>query len=123
MSLKDYQDIHGKTISAPQFLSDGKAVTGGESSEDYGRARKAGFICSAKTRAEVLYQAEGRCYICGVEEWRTKRLLHMHRVIPGDAGGVYTPDNIVPLCARCHYHAEGRPWGQINAMRAAGGVK
>ena len=122
MSIKDYHYIHGESDDAPVFHSDGRSAFI-EFSRDYSHAKDAGFICTSEIRAEVLFLHQGRCYICGVEEWKTRKRLHMHRVIKGTSGGTYAVENVAALCSMCHYHAEGKRWEEINQMRAKGGVK
>lgn len=73
--------------------------------------------CSNGLRIEVLYRHEGRCYICGIEEWRYRKRLQMHRVIPATQGGQYTLDNVIPLCVPCHKKAEGKSIAEISTLR------
>lgn len=42
---------------------------------------------------------EGKCRICKEPFYAT---LDVHRMIPGSAGGKYTKDNVVCICANCH---------------------
>ena len=84
---------------------------------EYSRNKANNLICSNKLRIEVLFQNEGRCYICRIEEWRTKKRLQMHRVICGRNGGAYVPGNVVPLCRKCHTMAEYHTRASIDAMR------
>lgn len=53
-----------------------------------------------------MYIQEGKCKICGVPEWKIKRSLQAHRIVPGRSGGLYTIDNVILLCNKCHYHAD-----------------
>ena len=84
---------------------------------EYSRNKANNLICSNELRIEVLFQNEGRCYICRVEEWRTKKRLQMHRVICGRNGGAYVLGNVVPLCRKCHSIAEYHTRASIDAMR------
>lgn len=82
------------------------------------RARKSrGEVLKSKTRIEVLFKYRGRCYVCGIEEWRYQKRLHMHRVTPGTAGGLYTLDNVIPLCSPCHRNHEGKAWEEMKPLR------
>lgn len=79
--------------------------------------KETGEVLSTKTRIEVLYLYRGRCFVCGIEEWRYKRRLNMHRVHQGRDGGCYTVENTVPVCGRCHLSIEGMDWEQITPLR------
>jgi len=48
-------------------------------------------------RALVLF----RCQICGRNEKEVGK-LQPHRIIQGNKGGYYTPNNILMVCAECH---------------------
>lgn len=67
--------------------------------------------------ADVLYRQEGRCYICGIEEWRIKKRLALHRILPGKDGGQYEPDNVMGVCPKCHSRIEGMTAEQIEEVR------
>lgn len=47
-------------------------------------------------------RAAGRCLFCPEAAYA---VLDSHRVIPGEAGGTYRWDNIIPACATCHRKA------------------
>jgi hypothetical protein len=83
----------------------------------YSTARDNGYILTSKTRTEVLYKYKGRCYVCGIEEWRHKLALHMHRVIPGKLGGLYELDNLICCCRTCHRQVEGKSWQELEALQ------
>lgn len=51
---------------------------------------------------DILFDQKGRCFKCGVEEWKLKKRLQGHRKIKGRDGGKYIKDNVVLLCQRCH---------------------
>lgn len=98
----------------------------------YNKARQQGYIATNKFRIEiecrgrknsprelsVLYRYQGRCFVCGIEEWRAKTSLHLHRVIPGKLGGLYTLDNVVPVCRKCHKDIEGKTWDELNLLQS-----
>ncbi len=67
----------------------------------------------AKFRASILEAFDYRCYTCGD---RPKNLskLQMHRVTPGKNGGMYTEDNVVLVCTKCHRGLEGESWEYIH---------
>jgi hypothetical protein len=66
---------------------------------------------SAVIRAFALFKFEGRCALCGIEEWRTRRRLNLSRVIRERDSGLYTSDNVVMLCYRCQNHR--RAWSLV----------
>lgn len=73
-------------------------------------------------RRKMLEAYGYRCYTCDNRPSNMK-LLHMHRVTPGSAGGLYTEDNVVLLCINCHRRLEGESWEYIRAIREANGVQ
>lgn len=66
-----------------------------------------------KFRAQMLEKYEYRCYTCGGRP-ASLSSLHMHRVTPGHAGGMYVESNVVILCVKCHSHFEGDTWSNIH---------
>jgi len=44
-------------------------------------------------------KSDKRCYFCGVDEYCT---LEVHRILPGESGGVYSDFNTVTTCGNCH---------------------
>jgi 5-methylcytosine-specific restriction endonuclease McrA len=52
-----------------------------------------------KTRREVLERHSGKCARC-----RTTEEIELHHRRPVIHGGTNDPDNLVPLCYRCHTH-------------------
>lgn len=66
-----------------------------------------------KLRSQMLEKYDYRCHVCN-QRPETLSKLHMHRVLPGHAGGMYVESNIVILCARCHRYYEGASWDEIN---------
>ena len=40
-----------------------------------------------------------KCHFCPVDKYD---LLDVHRIVPGAAGGKYTPANSVTVCSNCH---------------------
>lgn len=44
-------------------------------------------------------KADRECYFCGEKEYCT---LDVHRILPGEKGGVYTEFNTVTICGNCH---------------------
>lgn len=48
---------------------------------------------------ELLKRSAGKCRFCPEHRYG---LLDVHRIIPGESGGRYTPDNVVVVCANCH---------------------
>ena len=61
------------------------------------RARRAGAPRRKDWRPKVM-MAKLPCAVCEYDRLPS----HVHRVIPGAAGGQYEIGNMVPLCARCH---------------------
>lgn len=56
---------------------------------------------------QLLFEQEGKCFVCGVEEWRLRKRLHLHRIIPNRNGGTYNKENVFLVCYRCHRRCEG----------------
>jgi hypothetical protein len=48
---------------------------------------------------ELFKRSAGKCRFCPVNRYE---LLDVHRIIPGERDGQYTPDNVVVVCANCH---------------------
>lgn len=48
---------------------------------------------------ELIKLSAGRCRFCPESRYGC---LHVHRIIPGEMGGTYVPDNVVVLCSNCH---------------------
>lgn len=67
-----------------------------------------------KFRAEMLAAYDYKCYVCKRTP-KTLSRLHMHRVTPGKNGGLYTRDNVVVVCSKCHSEVEGHDWPTIKA--------
>ena len=65
----------------------------------------------AKFRASQLERYNYQCYTCGNRPTDLSK-LHMHRVIPGKDGGLYTEDNVVLICTKCHRKMEGESWAE-----------
>jgi hypothetical protein len=42
---------------------------------------------------------DGKCYFCPVNDYSW---LHLHRILPGEDGGIYTDFNTITVCANCH---------------------
>lgn len=42
---------------------------------------------------------DGRCYFCQEDDYD---VLDVHRITPGEKGGLYTEHNTVTTCASCH---------------------
>jgi len=42
---------------------------------------------------------EGKCHFCGLDDYAC---LQLHRIVPGEDGGIYTDFNTVVACANCH---------------------
>ncbi|MBA3829944.1 MAG: HNH endonuclease [Taibaiella sp.] len=84
---------------------------------EYSDKRELGVICTEAVRKEILFLYMGRCFLCGIEEWRTKASHQMHRVTPGKEGGVYVLSNLIPVCRACHKHVEGQTWQKLLLVR------
>lgn len=48
---------------------------------------------------ECRKRYDGRCFVCGAADYT---VLDAHRIVPGEAGGVYHWDNLLTLCSNCH---------------------
>jgi hypothetical protein len=72
--------------------------------------RKDGDIMHNKLRLKIMYDQEGKCADCGIEEWRLMKRLNAHRILTGRDGGKYLYGNVILLCSKCHYrrHHEQR---------------
>lgn len=68
---------------------------------------------------ELLFEQQGRCLVCQIEEWKIKRPLQIHRIVNGKLGGRYTKENCVLVCTNCHRKCEGLSRDQLNALRIA----
>lgn len=42
---------------------------------------------------------DGKCYFCGLDDYAC---LQLHRIVPGEDGGIYTDFNTLTVCANCH---------------------
>lgn len=51
---------------------------------------------------ELLFIQKGKCFNCQISEWELKKSLQCHRIIKGKDGGLYTLENTVLLCQKCH---------------------
>lgn len=71
------------------------AEVGAESSESW-----------EKTRERVLERADHECRFCGIsDECHREEYgcgLHVHHVVPGNAGGSDDPANLMAVCGGCH---------------------
>jgi hypothetical protein len=83
----------------------------------YGSRKARQQVNSIDLRVEVLYRHCGRCFVCGIEEWRYRARLHIHRVTPGSAGGQYVRENVIPVCRACHEQVEGLSWDEVSPLR------
>ena len=83
---------------------------------EYAEKKKQGFILLTHIRLEVLYMQKGRCYICHVEEWATKKRLQAHRIIGRKEGGKYTLENTILVCCKDHRRLEGKTREEINLL-------
>jgi predicted restriction endonuclease len=54
-----------------------------------------GAVRAAKAKKKFT----GRCLLCGEAD---QSLLDSHRVLPGEQGGQYRWENVMPLCSNCH---------------------
>ena len=60
------------------------------------------------TEAEKNSIRNSPCIGCGNEPpFEDRKRCHVHRILPGSAGGKYTPDNVEPRCSACHDQAHG----------------
>jgi len=54
----------------------------------------------------IKKKTDKRCKFCGADDYCT---LDVHRIVPGERGGEYTPLNTVTCCSNCHRKAhEGK---------------
>lgn len=90
-----------------------------ENPDDWKEKRDRGDMMTNPVRYATLYQQEGRCYVCSVEEWKTKRRFDAHRVTPGKNGGKYLGDNVILVCRKCHNKIEGMTLEEINTIRVS----
>ena len=64
------------------------------------KKRKAFPVGKSAIRLRLMEERGSVCQACGLEEWFGEPIvLEMHRK---EAGGDYTPDNILLLCPNCH---------------------
>jgi hypothetical protein len=47
----------------------------------------------------IKKKADKKCKFCGADEYC---ILDLHRIVPGEKGGEYTPLNTVTCCSNCH---------------------
>ena len=85
---------------------------------EYEKKVKDNQVMSKKLFADLLYRQEGNCYICGIEQWRIKKTLHAHRIIPGKLGGKYDTTNAILVCPKCHHKIEGLSLQQIKYLKS-----
>lgn len=48
---------------------------------------------------KVKKHMDGKCHFCDVSDYS---LLDVHRIVPGEEGGIYTEFNTVTVCANHH---------------------
>lgn len=54
-----------------------------------------------KLRRLLMYQQEGKCFDCGIFEWKDlNRTFDIHRL---KKDGPYHPENCILLCRKCHH--------------------
>ena len=70
------------------------------------KRKEAKMIMSSDLRWELMYKQEGKCKVCGVEEWRLRKKLQAHRLLKGRNGGLYTVENVILVCHTCHNKIE-----------------
>jgi predicted HNH restriction endonuclease len=46
-----------------------------------------------------LKKVARKCFFCNVDDYA---LLDVHRIIPGEEGGVYSETNSLVVCSNCH---------------------
>ncbi len=109
-AVKDGAAVNGFTIPKSHTITDIGVVIRKDSlctEEDV----EWGFAPSPHQRGEkpttmlrnyLRYLQQGRCIQCSLEEWRHCAPLDIHRTIPGKHGGLYTMENTVLLCRKCH---------------------
>lgn len=68
--------------------------------------RELQLVFTIAMRIQIMFRQQGKCLYCGIEEWRLRKRLHAHRVIPGKCGGKYNTDNVILLCPKCHREAD-----------------
>lgn len=106
----------------PLEVAASPAISGGFLLEsemtEYEKKVKDNQVMSKKLFADLLYQQEGNCYICGIEQWRIKKTLHAHRIIPGKLGGKYDTTNAILVCPKCHHKIEGLSLQQIEYLKS-----
>jgi hypothetical protein len=52
-----------------------------------------------KVKKQGLKKVQGKCYFCDVSDYDC---LNVHRIVPGEKGGVYDDFNTIVVCANCH---------------------
>lgn len=112
-TLYPYPDVGG-TVMERKFVgfSNGSAM--------YSREPliKANLVTTPQLRRDIAYKYRGRCFKCGIEEWRYKKTFNLHRVIPGKLGGTYIEENVIPVCSKCHQAVEGLSWDKLTGVQS-----
>lgn len=104
-------EVTAATVASGGFLF-------GEQMTEYEQKVKNDQVMSKKLFADLLYKQKGNCYICGIEQWRIKKTLHAHRIIPGKLGGKYNTTNAILVCPKCHSKIEGLSMPQIEQLKS-----
>ena len=63
-------------------------------------------IASPKQWQAIIEAKRGPCRVC-----RDERFIQYHHLIPRDMGGEDVADNIVPVCAECHWNLTAKRIG------------
>ena len=62
----------------------------------------------ARLRRQVARHAGGRCEYCGLAQVGQEATFHIDHIIPTNAGGETTPDNLALACVSCSLRKQAR---------------
>jgi hypothetical protein len=65
-------------------------------------------LVPARLRRAVIRRAGGRCEYCGLAQIGQEATFHIDHVIPRQAGGPTTADNLALACVSCSLRKEAR---------------
>lgn len=65
-------------------------------------------VIPARLRRDVIRRAGGRCEYCGLSQIGQEATFHIDHVIPRQAGGPTTADNLALACVSCSLRKEAR---------------
>lgn len=57
------------------------------------------FLSKRLSKKQLKKKYDKKCYFCDCSDYA---LLDVHRIVPGEEGGVYSDWNMITTCSLCH---------------------